>query len=110
MLRKFRRTPNRPVLGLAALLVALSVAVPLLDRGMFSEPISIAGPHEHLPGVAGHDHAICVVYHANPGVPTVPTAPRRGTSAEVRIALQVPSTRDDASPLLRPRTRAPPSI
>ena len=51
--------------GLAALVLALSVAVPLLERGEFVEQTAVESAHD--PGRCGHahDHRICAQVGAN---------------------------------------------
>jgi hypothetical protein len=61
--RTTSRTRASAALGLAAVLLALSVAVPLLDRGRTMGPFVFGDSSSHA-GVLAHDHGICLQYGA----------------------------------------------
>lgn len=67
-MNRSRRNPFRTGLaaGISALMLTLSVAVPVLERGeLFAHPVAEA---EHDPGEcpSGHDHTVCTQVGANP--------------------------------------------
>ncbi|MBI4544211.1 MAG: hypothetical protein HY703_03345 [Gemmatimonadetes bacterium] len=75
---------------LAAIVPALSVAVPSLDRELYANRPELVSPAKApAPVAAAHDHALCVLLSASPGLPAAPPvaqgagAPRRaGVSAD----------------------------
>ena len=105
-----RRNPARAGLatGIALLMLTLSVAVPVLERGTFLDRSVVE--EEHAPGdcPSGHDHTVCTQFGANlPIDADVVDAPVDGSIATVASpggarllpAWTIPGT---------PRSRAPP--
>ena len=60
---------------LAVLMLAPSVAIPILDRTEFEHYLALERPgHDRSACPPGHDHSLCLQVRANPPVPTASTA------------------------------------
>lgn len=105
-----RRNPFRTGLatGISVLMLALSVAVPVLEQSeLFAHPVAEA---EHNPGEcpSGHDHTVCTQVGAN-----LAFEGRAVDSPEASGATSVARRGDDGLPVVRiwnpgTRSRAPP--
>lgn len=92
----------------SALLVALSVVVPVLDRDRPGRILTLESEHDPATCVTGHDHTVCTQVGASQALPDDgPRQPRRPAST----ALLRTTTHDDAAPphaTDSSRPRAPP--
>ncbi|MDH3205217.1 MAG: hypothetical protein OEO79_01315 [Gemmatimonadota bacterium] len=96
--------------GLAALVLALSVAVPLLERGEFVDQAAIESAHD--PGRCGHahDHRICSQVGANLSL-VAAFFESRAAHAVVRSSRPAQPRSDILDTLLEgPPPRAPPLV
>ena len=95
-------------LGLAALMLSLSVAIPVLERGELSGAVGIESSHD--PGRCGHvhDHRICTQLSANLSLASVAYryVPLQVTLRAPRP--DVPKSTHHASFFEGPPSRAPP--
>jgi len=96
--------------GLAMLILSLSVAVPIIDRGEWASGSAIESDHD--PGRCGHahDHRICAQVGANLSVVTAVYDHRPS-----HVAVRVANPAESRSTLLdsffeRPPSRAPPQV
>lgn len=96
------------VAPLSALIVALSVAVPMMERADLSHAPVVESEHDPGRCAPSHDHTICTQAGANLATPA-PT-PERFRPQVVHVSL--PSSVDvsgHTTALLGPPSRAPPS-
>jgi len=103
-----RETRRTFAVWLSALMVALSVAVPLVERADLDH--HERWESEHSPGVCGHDHTICTQVGANLSLPShtgIPSPVLRIVRATRRSGLHFSDRRirREGNP-----TRAPPSV
>jgi hypothetical protein len=82
----FDSTRRRVAPVLAALLVVLSVLVPLLDRGEAVGRAALESEHDAATCVRGHDHTVCAQFGANHTIPGDP--PRHGTVSHEAVSLR----------------------
>jgi hypothetical protein len=107
--RTTSRTRASAALGLAVVLLALSVAVPLLDRGRTVGPLAFGDSDSHA-GVVAHDHGICLQHGA------ATWAPGEGAKAPAPVLVrdhlrpEEGVVRTDAVPAPTHLPRAPPPI
>jgi hypothetical protein len=95
---------------LSALMLMLSVAVPLVERADLDHQVRWESDHDPAACAPAHDHTICTQVGANLSLPT-----RSGLPSPVLAVMRVTRPADFIASL-RPsgtnanRTRAPPSI
>lgn len=93
---------------LLAIVIGVGAVFPILDRGLFNPRTALTDGSSPVSGVVSHDHDLCVVFHANPGLPQAPPPLR-----EVANAMAPPTFGGRSVPSAPPRRttchpRAPP--
>ncbi len=83
-----------------AILIVASTVFSILDRGLFGRGATISDGSVPPPSAVAHDHDLCVVFHANPGLPQSPSHLRERTTAAASVPPAAPFT-----PAFRERNR-----
>ncbi len=108
MLHKARLLKRVMAPPLLAIVIVVGAMFPILDRGLFNPRAALTDGSAPVSGVLTHDHDLCVVFHANPGLPQAPPPLR-----EVATAMAAPPLGGRTTGGAQPRTttcrpRAPP--
>jgi hypothetical protein len=94
--------------ALTALVVTLSIAVPLLDRADAGSDPVVESEHHPATCPPSHDHTVCAQFSAN--LPLASARARHPAAATVRVALPAGADRTShsAASVESNRSRAPP--
>jgi hypothetical protein len=98
------------VAPLTALMLLMSVAVPMLDVSDLTTEVAVESQHDPASCAPAHDHVLCTQVSANHAAPTRPGARVRATLVLVHAPLGAMGAAPGSPLATGHPTRGPPSV